>query len=171
MEFILNLRAQIIDIFNPYLPTIEFSAMLISLALFTGIVILIFKVNYIGMKTKYYREALRGEGVSRHRTVKIWKRILGNLQSGNPARRKFAIIEADKVLDEILKLSGYKGEDMGERLKQVTPAQISNIEDIWTVHRIRNRIAHESDYELSEESAERAISIYARTFRQLGLID
>ncbi|MDP1688930.1 MAG: hypothetical protein Q8L47_02260 [bacterium] len=156
---------------DPYMATIQFVSAIISILLFTGIVILVIKLNYVSMKVKKYREILRGEGISKHRTVKIWKQICADLESGDPGRRKLAIIEADKVLDEILKLSGYKGETMSERLKQLTSAQIGNLDDIWMVHKIRNQIVHEAGYELPHAAAVRSIGIYEAAFRQLGLID
>lgn len=168
---LLNLRAETITLFDSYLPTIKFFSALISLLLLTFIIILVMKLNLFRAASKSYRDAFVGDLVSKRRTVKIWKQIRDNLESNDPTRRKFAIIEADKTLDEILKLSGYVGENIGDRLKQVTTAQISNLDDIWAAHKIRNQIAHEPDYDLSQESAERAIKIYASAFRQLGLID
>jgi len=168
---LLNLHAQALTIFGPYLPTVKFFSAVISLLFFTGIVILIFRLNLVGEKAREYSEALSGEAAGKKRTVKVWKEIVANLESGDPARRKYAVIEADKVLDELLKMSGYHGEDMGERLKQITSAQLSNIEDIWQAHKVRNRIAHESDFQVGASDAERIIDAYGRAFRQLKLID
>jgi len=161
----------IFSFMDSYLPTIKFFSTLISLLFFTGIVILAVKLNYLGIKIKQYREVIQGDGISKHRTVKIWKQIRADIESGDPGRRKLAIIEADKVLDEILKLSGYQGESMSDRLKQVTSAQIPNLDNVWIAHKIRNQIAHETGFELTEESAIRAIETYAEAFRQFGLID
>lgn len=170
-QFLSSADGGIFSYLEPYLPAIKSFSALISILLFTGIVIIVVKLNKASFKVKKYREIFEGDEIYKHRTVRIWKKICADLESGDTAKRKFAIIEADKVLDEILKLSGYSGEDMGERLKQVTTAQLINIDDIWTVHKIRNQIAHETDYDLSEEGARRAIAIYATAFRQLGLID
>ena len=30
-----------------------------------------------------------------------------------------------------LKLAGYQGQTMADRLKQLTPAQLTNIQDVW----------------------------------------
>lgn len=170
-QIISNTTEGIFYFWDPYLPTIKVISAIISLIFFTGIIILVVKLNYVGMKVKQYREILSGDGISKQRTVKIWKQILADLNSGEPGRRKVAIIEADKAFDEVLKLSGYKGENMSERLKQLTSAQISNIDDIWVAHKIRNQIAHESGFELSHPNAVRIIEFYSVAFKQLGLID
>ena len=60
---------------------------------------------------------------------------------------------------------------MADRLKKLTPAQLSNIENVWQVHKIRNRIVHEPDYHLAHADAAYAIDIYRVALKELGLID
>ncbi len=167
----LFLRGNIIDTWYSYLPLIKFISALLSLLLFTGIVYIGTKINFFGSEIKKYKDILLGEGVNKKRTIKIWKQIQENLKKGDAAHRKLAIIEADKVLDDILKLSGYPGDSLGDRLKQVNSSQIANIQDVWTAHKTRNRIVHEPDFEIGQSEAERMIEIYAQAFKGLGLID
>ncbi len=156
---------------DPYLATIKVISAIICALFFTGIVILIVKLNFVAMKVSQYKEMISGDGISKQRTVKIWKQIQADLNSSESGRWKVAVIEADKTLDEVLNLSGYKGESMSERLKQLTAAQIGNIDDIWVAHKIRNQIAHEAGFELSHDNATRIIGFYEIAFRQLGLVD
>src|SRR3989344_754597 len=79
---------------DPYLPTIKLISAIICMLFFTGIVILIVKLNYIAMKVRQYKEILgRGE-ISKLRTVKIWKQIMADLNTGEESKRKLAVIEA-----------------------------------------------------------------------------
>jgi len=98
---------------------------------------------------------------------KRWQEILDKLESDDESGFKMAVIEADKVFDELLKEAGYPGEDMGTRLKQVTKDQLSNIDEVWQAHKVRNRIAHESYYQLNKRDAKRAVEIYKKATEDL----
>lgn len=98
---------------------------------------------------------------------KQWQAVLEKVESGNESDYKLAVIEADKIFDDLVKRIGYKGGDMGERLQQITSAQLPNINDIWEAHKIRNKIAHESDYRINRALAKRAVEIYQEAMETL----
>ena len=96
--------------------------------------------------------------------------IFAHRDSDNPNDWKLAIIEADIILDEILKERGYAGTSLGERLRSITPAQLSSIDDAWTAHKVRNQIAHGgADFVLTKRLAEETISRYRRVFIEFGI--
>jgi len=143
----------------------------ISVILLFLSVYFIAKTNIIDKKVNEFIDILGKADISRRRLLKAWKQIQKRLKIGSEAQLKLAIIEADKILDEILKKSGYQGENMSDRLKQITPAQISNIEEIWQAHKIRNRIVHEPDFSISRNEAKNILEIYKKAFQESGLID
>jgi len=98
---------------------------------------------------------------------KKWQEILNKLETEDESNHKMAVIEADKVFDELLKEAGYPGEDMGTRLKQITKDQLSNIDEVWQAHKVRNRIAHEPYYQLNKRDAKRAVEIYKKATEDL----
>lgn len=96
--------------------------------------------------------------------------IQQHAQSSNPNDWKLAIIEADVVLDQTLKDRGYAGNTLGERLRSITPSQLSSIDDAWDAHRVRNKIAHEgADFVVTQRIADETISRYMRVFREFGI--
>lgn len=96
--------------------------------------------------------------------------ILVHITSDNPNDWKLAIIEADIILDDILKKSGYNGASLGERLRSISPAQLQSLDDAWQAHKIRNQIAHGSaDFVLTKRLAEDTIKQYRRVFAELGV--
>ena len=161
----------IMNFISGILSPLKYVAFLVSFILFWFIVYYIARLNLIGAKVESFFDIIGKEELSRRRAVKAWKQIQKRLKIGGEAQLKMAIIEADKILDEILKKSGYQGENMSDRLKQITPAQISNIEEIWQAHKIRNRIVHEPDFSILSNEAENIIEIYEKTFKESGLID
>ncbi len=93
-----------------------------------------------------------------------------HVSSDSPNDWKLAIIEADIILDEILKESGYAGVSLGERLRSISPTQLQSLDDAWEAHKVRNQIAHEgSDFILTHKLAQDTIKQYRRVFHELGV--
>jgi len=96
--------------------------------------------------------------------------VLKHADSDRPNDWKLAIIEADIVLDQVLKERGYAGNSLGERLRSITPNQLSSIDDAWEAHMVRNKIAHEgADFVLTKRIADHTIQQYRRVFADLGV--
>lgn len=96
--------------------------------------------------------------------------MLDHIASGSPSDWKLAIIEADIILDELLKGAGYNGSSLGERLKSITHNQLQSLDDAWEAHKVRNQVAHGgADFILTKRLAEETIKQYRRVFYELGL--
>jgi hypothetical protein len=96
-----------------------------------------------------------------------WSEIEKKIDSNNQAAWKMAIIEADSLLDEIIKGIGYEGEDMGERLKNIEPSDFENLQNVWEAHKIRNKIAHEGDaFQLNKEEARQVLEKYKKALEE-----
>jgi len=90
------------------------------------------------------------------------------LTSDVPSDWKIAIIEADKSLDRTLEKKGFGGKTLGERLKEMVPADLPEVyEEVWEAHKVRNRIVHEPDFEISQGEARKVVGIYERAIRKL----
>ena len=108
--------------------------------------------------------------VDKNKNTEEWQRILQKGTSENESERKFAIIAADTLIERILELAGYKGENLGERLKKVEKGDLDSLDALWEAHKIRNRIAHEADHKLSSEEASRALALFEKALRELEYI-
>lgn len=100
-------------------------------------------------------------------TNQRWDEILARLQKGDEANLKLAVIEADNLMDEILKRMGLPGADMGERLRQIEVQEIKSIDKIWATHKIRNQIVHEPNFHLTQEEAEAAVGNIEEALKEL----
>ncbi|MBI3627452.1 MAG: hypothetical protein HY220_01725 [Candidatus Sungbacteria bacterium] len=100
-----------------------------------------------------------------------WLEIQAKMASANPADWSIAVIQADGVLDQILKTSGYIGDTIGDRLKQIDASELASIDDVWKAHKIRNRLAHGGTGALDRREAEMAIAGYRSAFQELNYID
>jgi len=98
---------------------------------------------------------------------KSWKKIVVRIDTGLESEYKLAVIEADNMLDEILKKMGYGGESLGERLEKLTAATLPDIEGIREVHQVRNNIIHDPNYKLSLNETRRLLDIFEKAFKDL----
>ncbi len=74
-------------------------------------------------------------------------KIRGLTTSSDELKLKNAVIEADKLLDFVLKSKKIKGETLGDRLKHSKNLfSTSSYNKVWEVHKLRNRIAHELNF-------------------------
>ena len=97
-----------------------------------------------------------------------WKEIILKAESESEKEWRLAVIEADALVDLVLKRSGYRGETMFERLKNVLPENLPSLNQLWEAHKIRNQIAHSPDFSLQKKEAVRILKIYRQSLRELG---
>lgn len=94
-----------------------------------------------------------------------------HIDSDNPSDWKLGLIEADIILDEVLKQKGYAGTSLGERLRSISPTTMASLDDAWQAHKVRNQIAHGGpDFVLTHKLAHETIVQYERVFKELGVI-
>lgn len=101
------------------------------------------------------------------KVVKAWAKITSRLETGLESEYKLAVIEADSILNDILKRMGFGGETLGERLERLTAATLPNLKQIWEAHKIRNNIVHDPNYRLTLDEARRVLDIYEQALRDL----
>ena len=100
-----------------------------------------------------------------------WQAILDKGSSPNPSDWKLAVIEADSLMDDLLKRIGYPGETMGERLKYVDSSKLAAINDVWEAHKIRNIIAHDPNRAVSRQEIDKALEGFEKALDELDFID
>ncbi|MDP3646244.1 MAG: hypothetical protein Q8R25_04095 [bacterium] len=106
------------------------------------------------------------------RTHLRWRHILDEIATGAEQHWRLAILEADIMLGELLDTQGYKGETMGDKMRQVDRASFNTIDLAWEAHRVRNRIAHEGmSHLLNEREVRRVIGLYEKVFREFRVIE
>ena len=151
-------------------------------ALLAYILAIILLVLYVYAATRYKQLLELREGIVEERERIYDERYRSNpknsrlddlnkhIISENPNDWKLAIIEADIMLDEILKEKGYVGASLGERLRSINPAQLQSLDDAWQAHKVRNQVAHGgADFVLTHRLSEETIKQYRRVFAELGI--
>lgn len=98
---------------------------------------------------------------------KRWQKIQNRLTLPSEAEYKLAILEAEDILDNILKRMGYSGETLGDKLNLLSPAQLPNISQVLEAHKVRNNIIHDPDYRLSLDRTRKLLEVYEKAFQEL----
>jgi hypothetical protein len=103
-------------------------------------------------------------GIDRPYFKNEWNDILKMMQ--DPKMGQMSIIQADKLLDEALKCCGYRGTTMGERLVSAKHV-LKHRDNVWSAHKLRNKLVHESMAEPSAKDVQRALKGYQQAFNDL----
>ena len=143
---------------------------LVSVLLVILIAMVILKIkNLMGVKINLLKEILPPEPVTSGFNAR-WEEIEKHINSTREAEWKFAVIEADKLVDEVLKGAGFQGDTMGDRLMNIQPGQLTTLQNLWEAHKIRNRLVHDVNYFLRYTEAKRAVGLYEKTLKELQAI-
>ncbi len=154
------------------------SGTMIIIKFILGIYVLVLVANIILIVIlrepgKDIRTALKGTDfplIRKSKMQKRWERVRARLASPSPSQYKAAVLEADKIADEILSGIGYKGKNMTEKLDQTTPDHLENLEDLRRAHETRNRIIREKEFSLTQEEAKEIIEVYEKFLKSLEFI-
>ena len=142
----------------------------VSVLLVILIAMVILKIkNLMGVKINLLKEILPPEPVTSGFNAR-WEEIEKHINSTREAEWKFAVIEADKLIDEVLKGVGFQGDTMGDRLMNIQPGQLTTLQNLWEAHKIRNRLVHDVNYFLRYTEAKRAVGLYEKTLKELQAI-
>lgn len=112
-----------------------------------AVALLIFMAYSLGKRKKISPAASK-------RLLRQWESVLS---VSDPAYR---VLEADKVIDSLLNELGYSG-SFSDKMKAAGP-RIKNENAIWSAHKLRNRIAHESGVSVSQSEAKRAVAAFEK---------
>lgn len=100
---------------------------------------------------------------------KRWQEIEEMLNRPGEMNYKLAVMEADKLLDFVLKSMSMSGNDMGQRIRFAS-FKYRRLKKVWWAHVLRNQLVHEATFSLDHATARRAIKTFERALRELGAI-
>ncbi len=112
----------------------------------------------------YFWKKFRGRGLKPDQLQYVkahWIRIIDSFDMHSQQ----AVMDADKLLDYVLKCYGYEG-NLGEKLK-VAKGHFSDLNGVWSAHKLRNTVAHEL-VQLHKDDARRALRQFKQALNDLG---
>lgn len=156
--------------FKSFIATIMIIGTILTLIFLGGIVYVTIRTNQVRAREAERIKAAIPKEVEPYRNER-WEKVMKHVSSDNPSDWRFAILEADVMLDELFTRIGYQGVSLGEKLKAATRGDVKNLDAAWEAHKIRNQIAHEGgDYILTQRETKRVIELYGQVFREFHYI-
>lgn len=139
-----------------------------SVVFFIGVVYFMFVSSYLKYQfvidvTEFFQIQPAGA----RKVAKRWKRIQKMADSGIESDYKLALIEADDLLQDVLKDKGFSGETFEERIKQAGEIQIPDLERVLQVHQTRNQVVYEPDYQLGLERLREVLEVYKEAIKNI----
>jgi hypothetical protein len=97
-----------------------------------------------------------------------WQEIEQLMTLGSPSNYSRAILEADKLLDHLLKAHRAPGLTMGDRLKASTNKFSREAYNAaWNGHKVRNELVHDAQFQLTNFVAQGAIDNFKIAISEL----
>lgn len=142
----------------------------ITSALVAAIVVIAIKFRQMNMYSPARRTAPAAFLPAKEIVAQPWVEVLRKIQSSNPSDWNLAVIQADSIFDAVAKDMGLPGETLGDRLKSLDPSKLNSLNDVWEAHKIRNRIAHETERILTHDEAMRVVGLFEKALRELAYL-
>lgn len=158
-------------IYFSHLSILEAASVVVSAALIGATVFFIIKTGWLAVHINRIQDVILKTNLPKKEVERTWKSIQEHFFTGSDNDLKIAIIEADKLLNEALRSAGIQGNALSDRLKKIKSSDLPDIELIWQAHKLRNQIAHENDFKLKRDLAERTLGVYEATLKELKVLD
>jgi hypothetical protein len=107
-------------------------------------------------------------GMTREQVAQRWIEVRKTSQQGVMGA-KLALLEADTLLDSGLKSIMMPGETLGERLR-VACYKYPKLKNVWWAHKLRNQLAHDAAFQISQREAGRALDEFERALKTLNML-
>ena len=102
--------------------------------------------------------------------INKWSEVNQMMRDGGPSNYRQAIMESDKLVDLVLRTK-VPGDTMGERLKNARGLfHHTTYDRLWTAHKIRNKLAHEAEFEGLSSDAKMAVRNFEKALKELHVI-
>lgn len=113
-------------------------------------------------------QAHENVSVDRQFAMQKWQEIEQLMQLGSPSNFQRAVLEADKLLDHLLKGHRAPGLTMGDRLKaSQNKFSPEGYNVAWSAHKVRNEIVHNAEYPVTDFIAKAAIENFKKAIGEL----
>jgi len=108
------------------------------------------------------KSVLTREGVERR-----WEAIQTMFLRSNKDSQHLALIEADKLLGEILVSMSMPGSTFAERLR-FAQNKYHRLKEVWWAHKLRNQLVHDLHASLSSSQIRVALKVYELALKEIG---
>lgn len=92
------------------------------------------------------------------------------VESDDPEDYKKAVILVEELLSRVLKVANFSGENLEKRIGRIPDNQLNFKEDIIWACQLKEKIFANEEFEIDREEAKRAVYIFQRALKEIGVI-
>ncbi len=119
--------------------------------------------RYESPDEKALRPVLRKEMVQ-----KRWQAVRAKAEENFADAPRIAVLEADALLDDVLKMLGTPGEHLADRLGAFDAGEVKSLDRVWRAHRLRNDLVHTAGFTASPEETIQALNDFEEFLKEIG---
>lgn len=98
---------------------------------------------------------------------KDWMKILQRLESELETEYKLSVIEADLLLNDVMKRLGYEGKTLSEKLERVKPGVFVDLQSLKSADQIYQNLIYDTSYQLTQAQAKKMIAVIEKALSDL----
>jgi hypothetical protein len=141
---------------------------IISAALAINIFFLIISSSWFAWRYKMdYHEFKGFKPLEASEMSAKWKKVEERMKTKSEAEYKLAVLEAEDLLKQALKMDGYDGDTLEQQLGKVDSSDISDTSKVLKAHYFRNKIVNEVGSKISFSEARDAVDNFKKAFEQM----
>lgn len=100
-----------------------------------------------------------------------WDKIIVAVELRREADYRNAVIEADKLFEDIIKRLGLPNADVALNQKKITSEHLSNIAQITEAHNVKTKLVSNPNFHITQEQARQFVAMYAQAFKEWGVLE
>lgn len=157
---------EVVEVFNNYLEqfywfkTFKFilGFYLIIMAITVALILFRLVKNYSYWTTLTVGQEFKK--VSRGKFQMRWDGVMKRVNGSDENNWKVAVLEAAQMLDEVFKIVKYDGDTLGDKLENITTAQLENLEEVKGANEVKNKIVQDEKFQITQEEAQKTVKIF-----------
>ena len=99
-----------------------------------------------------------------------WNSMVAKLAINSSEAAKVAVIEADNLVNDVLKELEVEGADLPERLSNLELDELKSDEAVFAAHQLKKELTEVPGYVVSVDDGKKAVAAYEAFLKELGLL-
>lgn len=133
------------------------------------VVAIVIVIYFVWLYFKQRKEKVEGTDLDRELVRQEWKKIVDLMEWKQELNSKLAVLEADKLLDHVLRAYHFQGETMDERLKTAL-YKFPKLQHVVWAHKVHEHIKKETTYVLRHGETKYILKLFKRALKELGAL-
>ncbi len=158
--------------YSYFFAAVKYFLIFYTAILFVAIVLILVRIQgSFKVKIKEaVEEAMEAGKLPKTKTQEKIEFISSAIESDKREDYENAVVLAGELLNKVLKAANFSGDTLEKRVSKVPDNQLNFKEDIIWACRLEEKISMDEEFETDYEEAKRAVYIFQRALKEIGII-